>query len=279
MSDFKQKVFERLSRIPKRIRQDWRIALLLKNWREILYSKLAGGTPVETIKFRCGLVLQSPPQVNLNFLFHEVWIDKIYSPSGYEIEKDNIVVDIGANIGVFAAYAATRADNVKILAFEPFPENVDWLRKNVAEGNLSNITIYPEAVGGVTEERTLQMSDSWMKHMLSETTSEKSETANKNGRSLNVQCVNFNDIMERIPKCDLLKVDCEGSEYEIFYSSSPEALKKVRRIVGEFHPRDKDKKNGKALCKYLESKRFDITHFMMLENGEGIFCATKNARG
>jgi len=260
--------FERLSHIPKRVNQDWHIASLIKNWREVLYSKLTG-KPVETIKFRGGLVLHSPPQNNLNFLFHEVWLDKVYCPPGYEIEKDNIVIDIGANIGVFAVFAATRASNVEVLAFEPFPDNTDWLRKNVSESNLSNVTVYQQAVAGVTEEQMLQTSDSWMMHSLNKTVS-------GNGNNIPVQCVSFNDIIERIPRCDLLKIDCEGSEYEILYSSSAETLKKVRRIVGEFHQRDEDRRNGKALCSYLESKGFNITDFTLFENEEGIFCATNN---
>ncbi len=231
------------------------------------------------IKFRSGLVLHSPLQVSLNCLFHEVWLDKIYCPLGYEIEKDNTVIDIGANIGVFTVYAATRASNVEVFAFEPFPENTDWLRKNVSESNLSNVTVYQQAVAGVTEERILQTSDSWIMHSLGETTAEKSETANENVHSVHVQCISFNDIIERIPKCDLLKIDCEGSEYEIFYSSSPETLKKIRRIVGEYHPLDKDRKNGKALCNYIESKGFDITHFTTFEDDCGIFCATNNNGG
>ena len=60
--------FEHLSHIPKRVHQDWHIASLIKNWREVLYSKLTG-KPVRLIKFRSGLVLHSPPQVSLNFLF------------------------------------------------------------------------------------------------------------------------------------------------------------------------------------------------------------------
>ena len=270
--------FERLSHIPKRVHQDCHIASLIKNWREVLYSKLTG-KPVELTKFRSGLVLHSPPQVNLNCLFHEVWLDKIYCPPGYEIEKNNTVIDIGANIGVFAVYAATSASNVEVLAFEPFPENTDWLRRNVSESNLSNVTVYQKAVAGVTEERILQTCDSWIMHSLSETTGEKSELTNENGNSIHVQCVGFNDIIERIPKCDLLKIDCEGSEYEIFCSSSPETLKKIKRIVGEYHPLDKDRKNGKALCNYLESKGFDITHIMTYEDDCSIFCATNKNSG
>ncbi len=109
-------------------------------------------------------------------------------------------------MAVSLVFAATRASNVKVLAFEPFPENTDWLRKNVSESHLSNITVYQQAVAAVTEERILQTSDSWTKNLLSETVVKESETANENGHSLHVQCVSFNDIIERIPKCDLFSL-------------------------------------------------------------------------
>lgn len=84
--------------------------------------------------------------------------------------------------------------------------------------------------------------------------------------------------MESIPRCDLLKIDCEGSEYEIFYLSSSETLNKIERIVGEFHPRDQNKNNGRALCDFLETKDFDVTYFEMFSNETGIFRATKKNR-
>jgi hypothetical protein len=38
-----------------------------------------------------------------------------------------------------------------------------------------------------------------------------------------------------IKHCDLLKMDCEGSEYEILRSARPETLRCVDKIVGEYH--------------------------------------------
>ena len=276
MNVFTEKITpERLGRIPKRVHQDWQIASLLKNWRAVLYSKLTGKS-VDTIEFRNGLILRGPPQVRLDFLFQEVWLDEIYCPPDYKINNENIVIDIGANIGVFAAYAATCAEDVEVLAFEPFPENAGWLRRNVDENNLSNVTVYEQAVAGVTEERALEISSSWIEHSLSGTINETGNTADKTGQILKVQCRSFDDVMNNVPKCDLLKIDCEGSEYEIFYLSSSETLSKVRRIVGEFHPRDKNTNNGKALCSFLETNGFDITHYEMFANETGIFHATNN---
>lgn len=264
----------RFYRIPKRVHQDWRIVSLLRNWKQVLYSKLRGQS-VEFMQFRNGLVLHSPPQVNLDFLFQEVWLEEIYSPPGFEIEKDDTVIDIGANIGVFAAYAATFASNVNVIAFEPFPENAEWLRKNINDNNLSNVQVFEQAVTGVNEKRKLEISSSWVEHSLNGAIDEAGNTAGKTGQFLSIQCRSFNDVMKNVEKCDLLKIDCEGSEYEIFYHSSTETLNKIKRIVGEFHPRDKHKNNGRALREFLESKNFDVCRFEIFSNETGVFCAKK----
>jgi hypothetical protein len=38
-----------------------------------------------------------------------------------------------------------------------------------------------------------------------------------------------------IAQCDLMKVDCEGAEYPILFNTPDEVLKRVRRIVMEYH--------------------------------------------
>ena len=37
-------------------------------------------------------------------------------------------------------------------------------------------------------------------------------------------------------RCDFLKIDCEGAEYQIFANMTDETLKKIKRIAAEFHP-------------------------------------------
>lgn len=257
----------RLSRIPKRIFHDFRIVRMITNWKEVLSAKL-DGKAVNLLQFRNGAKIESPSQIDLQFLFHEVWVDNIYTPAGYKIKDGDTVLDIGANIGVFAVYAATAARNTQVLAFEPFPENVEYLQKNVQNSNLQNVKIFPQAVAKTNEERVLAVSESWIKHSLSKADSEQP--------GLRVQTISFDRIMNDIEKCDLLKIDCEGSEYEIFYSATPESLNKVRKIVGEYHQRDKETMNGEALCRFLEKHGFTITSFKVFEGDSGSFCATKS---
>lgn len=254
----------RITRLPRRIKQDIKIIGLAKNWNEILSAKLTR-SPLRKIELRNGVVLSSPPEVSLNFLFHEIWLDEVYLPQGYEIRPNDTVIDIGANIGVFAFYAATRASNVKVHSYEPFPKNAEYFEQNLEKSSLPTVSLHKFAVAGETGERVLHIDEAWIKHSLSESPSDE------NG--ISVRCLSLDEVLENIDKCDMLKLDCEGSEYEILFSSSPETLGKIKRIVGEFHELDKQKKNGNGLKRFLEENGFKIDVFRYLEGKSGLICA------
>ena len=80
-----------------------------------------------------------------------------------------------------------------------------------------------------------------------------------------VDSVSFDDLMnkESIDHCDLLKLDCEGSEYEILQRCAPDTLRRVRRIVGEFHEGPHLSGTGADLCRFLESRSFRIDNFVI----------------
>jgi FkbM family methyltransferase len=266
-SNFQATVFKRLSRIPKRLQQDRDIFKLLKNWREVLSAKLHG-TNITDLYFRNGFALHSPPQVNLAFLFHEVWLDKVYELEGYEINDTDLVVDIGANIGVFAVYAADQARNGKVLAFEPFPANADFLRRNVLESKLSNTVTFQKAVASTNETRQLTVSEEWIKHSLQTEMRGTTKTS-----VIDIECITLDEVLRGEKACDLLKIDCEGSEYEIFYTSSPETIKKIRRIVGEYHEVDANERNGLSLKIFLEKNYFTVDLFSPFDENCGAFFA------
>ncbi|HSK73767.1 MAG TPA: FkbM family methyltransferase [Pyrinomonadaceae bacterium] len=254
---------KKILRIPKRLKDDIYIMSKIKNWDEVLSAKIKGSN-IKSIKFRDGLIFQSPEEVRLEMLFHEVWVEEMYGQKGYEIKDNDTVLDIGANIGVFSIYAATRAKNVKVLAFEPFPENASWLKKNIELNELKNIQVFQKAVAGKSEPRVLKVEDAWVRHSLDDGNSET---------GLKIECISLDEVMGTIDKCDLMKIDCEGSEYEIFYSAENTALAKIKKIVGEYHQLDNQTKNGEALVGFLEEKNFIITDFQDFKNGTGSFSA------
>ncbi len=257
----------RLARIPERCRRDVRLIFMLENWREALAAELHRA-PLEKVRLRNKVVLNGPDTVDLAFLFHEIWVREIYTPPGYEIRGGDSIIDIGANIGVFATFAATRAKGVKVYAYEPFPENVAWLQRNVEESGLTNVEIYPQAVAGFTGTRRLQTdSSNWIMHSL------RNEDTKEEG--LQVSCVSLDEVMNEngIERCDLLKLDCEGSEYEILQDCTPDTLRRVRRIVAEYHEGVHGAGTGRGLCRFLESRSFRIDRFEPVDAGCGYLSA------
>jgi len=262
----------RLTRIPQRVWRDLRLVKLLSNWREALSAELSGGS-LKRLELRNGVVLNAPAALDLNFLFQEIWLRGIYSPPGFEIRPGDVVIDVGANVGVFAAFAATRAPGVKVYAYEPFPGNIEWLQRNMNESKLSNVNIRAQAMAGAQGERVLHVNpESWIVHSLVR------EDGGDGKQDISVKCLSLDEALdaEGIAHCDLLKLDCEGSEYEILQGCSPAALRRVRRIVGEYHD-GAELGTGESLCRFLESHAFRIDRFEPLDAGCGVLCATNTS--
>lgn len=257
----------RLRRIPKRLKDDLKIYRLAENWRELWFAKLDDGS-LHRIRLRNGVVLNAPGAVSLNFLFHEIWLDEFYAPDGYEIRPNETVVDIGANVGVFATWAATRAPNVKVLSFEPFPANAEYFRANQKASGLDNVEFKAAAVGGSDGKRTLYVSDSWMLHSLADGASSSEE-------GLEVDCVSLDTALSGIEKCDLLKIDCEGGEYEVLYTASPGTIRKIGRIVCEFDVLDNTERNGDGLRNFLSGNGFRVDQLRLLDGSTGFICAAR----
>jgi FkbM family methyltransferase len=258
--------FSRLKRLPKRIIDDLKIIRLAVNWREILWAKLKH-VPLTSIRLRNGVVLTSPKEVSLNFLFHEIWLEKFYAPNGYEIREGEIVVDIGANIAVFATWAATRAPNVKVISYEPFPANAEYFQVNRELSKLENIEFHEAAVGESAGKRTLNVSDSWILHSLAE--------KNADATGIEVECTTLDEALAGSRRCDFLKLDCEGGEYEILYSAAPETIAKIGRVVCEFNVLDENERNGEGLKRFFTANSFRVDELRALDVGSGYICAKR----
>lgn len=256
----------KLARIPRRLAQDFGIVRMAKNWPQLLRAK-AANEPFSKIVLRNGVIFESPAEVALNFLFHEIWLDEFYAPKGYEIKANDTVVDIGANIGVFALWAATRAENVRVKSYEPFPKNAEYFAANLKLSGLMNVEFTAAAVADKEGFRTLHVDDSWILHSLAEKGS--------NEQGVEVKCVSLDLVFSDLDRCDLLKLDCEGGEYEILYAASDKSLQKIGRMVCEFNVLDSELRNGNALQEFLSKNGFVVEEMKMLDPGSGFLCAKR----
>src|SRR5438105_15962753 len=89
--------------------------------------------------------LTSEAEVGLRFLVREIFFERVYTSSYLPIEDNDIVVDIGANNGVFTLFAASLTRN-RVYAFEPSPRNLEVLKHNIAVNGLEHVTAHGYAV-------------------------------------------------------------------------------------------------------------------------------------
>ena len=66
-----------------------------------------------------------------SFLYDEIFVQEVYGSRGIEIPPGGIVIDVGANIGLFALYIARKFNVGRILCFEPAPHCFDALKENI----------------------------------------------------------------------------------------------------------------------------------------------------
>jgi FkbM family methyltransferase len=225
----------------------------VRNWSSHYWATHGWTRPTRLVyELRNGLLLEARPRTLDAAVLKDVFFHQIYGQHGGSIQDNWIILDIGAHIGAFSASAARAARGVTVYAFEPAPENLELLSNNIARNRLSNVRLSPQAVSGQRGVRQLHLSDSPAGHSLHGTAPAD--------RQLSVESVTLEEILSRhaIESVDLLKMDCEGAEYEILETASPETLSRIRRIAMEVHTLDESRTPAR-LAALLESLGFNVT--------------------
>jgi FkbM family methyltransferase len=223
-----------------------------------------------------GASLQAPPDEELLPMFDEIWVSRYYLPGDWAPAEAPTVLDIGANIGVFTVWAATELGAEHIVAVEPDPRPAEQLRANIELNHLRDVAILDAAVGGARRAATLYArGPTAMNTLFSRDVYES-----RFGVAANVHVLTLDDVFEQfgIQRCDLLKLDCEGAEYEILYGASPDSLAKVDHLVAECHVGLNDH-DPDALEAFLEQRGFAVKRFPPLdEEGEHLHASRSRDR-
>lgn len=199
----------------------------LKKWFEVA-AAVGRGWLVTKLRLRNGIMIQGRPSSALLGKFKEIWYRDAYRLQHPPIRPHGTVIDIGANVGVFAIYAASIGRAARVLCYEPFPASYELLCHNAAQNCLGSIETYQQAVGGTPGQRTLYVRDQ---------DGHNSLLGSRGEPSIAVDCVTLAEVVENrgIDRCDFLKLDCEGAEYEILLQAPPSVLRRVGRIALEWH--------------------------------------------
>jgi FkbM family methyltransferase len=199
-----------------------------------LFYILKGQYPNE-LKLRNGFCIQAGElKIDLLELFVDIWLKQVYTPNGWEIKPEDVVIDVGANIGMFSLFAANHDPSVKVYSFEPFFGNFHLLKKNRTLNNMRNIRCYNFAVSGYSGIKKLYLttsSDSG--HLLFD----HSVVEGRLRHYVEVGCKTLKEVFDEneIGRCNLLKLDCEGSEFAILFNLPKSYFSRIENISLEFH--------------------------------------------
>jgi len=163
--------------------------------------------------------------------YWEIFINKDYErEEGCSIEEGDVVLDLGANYGFFTLYAVDKGAK-KVYSVEPFSEAFNHIR------GLSEIFPIINPINKAISEE-----DGYVSMYIHDESSAVNCISNHGemfGRTSNevqVESTNINTLLSSISETvDFMKVDCEGSEYELFNTITPENINKIRKIAIEVH--------------------------------------------
>lgn len=192
---------------------------------------------VTVLETRLGLKIAVRHNIYDFRILKEQFLDQQYFPSGFYQKnfKPITVLDIGGYIGDFAFYCASVFGST-VHCYEPTPENfkiIEWTY-GLNPSLMNKVMIFNEAVSS---------SEGFIKLNVQVIDGEVHASSNRDylndSSSIEIPCLGLEHAIDRITKerLDLLKIDCEGEEFNILEGCGTRVLSdRVRYLVFECHP-------------------------------------------
>jgi len=191
---------------------------------------------------------------------HEIFDDKVYDPKWFGIENNSIktIIDVGGLIGSYTLWAFENYPNANIFTYEPNPDSYDFLLQNVETLRKTN-RIKPYNLAVWDKNCEMKLHRSTKKNTGGSSIIYKPEWFPnvESLPSIEVSVISINEVLNSTGNIiDILKLDCEGAEYDILYSLDSEKLKSIKHIVMEYHNPNLESTKVKELMEYLRNQGF-----------------------
>jgi FkbM family methyltransferase len=209
-----------------------------KNWRQILKDlalERVGRGP-DTLRFetRVGLIIETPNVAGARVPVYELFAEDCYRMDwfvGALRDRPIQVLDIGGHVGTFACRLAQVLPLARIESYEPSPRTAEYFTGNANRNGLGDrISLHQAALSdhAGTAEFGDNMGGSGENGLL----------ASRSGaaHTVVVSTTTFDAAIAALPDPPaVVKLDCEGGEYDLVYASDPASWASVRRLVLEYH--------------------------------------------
>ena len=158
------------------------------------------------------------------------------------------VVDVGSNLGYYVLHESRCVgSNGAVVAIEPVPHNLDYLRANVAANNLQNVTIVETALGSAHGLGQLHLAteSNWHSMIL---------LKGVHSATLRVKLTTLDRLVAELnlPRVDLVRMDIEGYEVEVIGGMIATLARDRPTLVIELHPTIIGREQSDYLLSVLE---------------------------
>ncbi len=198
------------------------------------------------------------------FLYRQIFDEDEYGRFGIRVGPGDQVVDVGANIGLFSLWAHGRAPGVRVLAVEPNPDVLPYLRVNL-DSNDVPATVVPVAVtdrtgmatltsfpgltylSGLSDHRDAEAAALIRSHVAGgelapgelapgELAALRAEAEGRlQATSRSVPTADLSTLLDQngVDQVDLLKINVEGAEVAVLRGLRPEHWHRIRQVCLE----------------------------------------------
>ncbi|HEX4638355.1 MAG TPA: FkbM family methyltransferase [Chthoniobacterales bacterium] len=142
------------------------------------------------------------------------------------------ILDIGSNIGASIIYFHDRFPDAEIFGFEPHPGTFSILQQNVAP--LPRVAVFNYGLGAKHEKISVEADKV---NFGAFNTHGEFKARGQPAAPVLCEVRRLDDVLRElgVPHVDLIKIDCEGAEADVFSTLPDEILNRCQWIVGEFH--------------------------------------------
>lgn len=202
------------------------------------------------IELEPGLTIFASSAIEARFVHKEIFLERCYDIDS--LPSRPLVVDVGANIGLFSVFVKRRYPDAEIFAFEPVPHTADVLRQNVRLHQLANVTVHEVALGSRPEDgvpftyfpavpgsstrypEQTGPAKAAVGHTFSPRVAERLYRSN----SITVRVQTLSDFLVADRVVDLLKIDAEGAELDVLQGIGPEHWRLIQLAILEVNDFD-----------------------------------------
>lgn len=175
-------------------------------------------------------------------IFYEIFWKKVYDISGSA--PVDLIVDLGANIGLASLYFLLKYPRATVICVEPGSGNLGVLKKNLAD-EIRTQKVFVEEAAIAKADGTAFLSVPALQY--------NTRITGNNEEDMEVRCISMNSLLKKyaVGQIDILKIDIEGAEEDLFLHDT-QWLQNVRQVIIETH----SEKTAEVCRNILQANKF-----------------------